>query len=318
MLSRDQLGLPRLSVDIDLNYVGGADRATMLAERPRVEQALEQVFGRSGLAVKKSPTEYAGGKWRLSYTTALGRSGTEGEHQIRPINSIGLALSRPSPRPDDGDSIRGGQSGRVVDATKLVVTLGLHDSMNTGHTHIMTLPPLDPLADLSYRHRQVGSADAYAEDVEARDHALIEREFRTLLATSVPGSSTQDGRDGEQEDAQVGQEADTGDVGDIDDHVLVHRPVAALGHLPQAGDPRLDAMTLVLPRLVGGDDAGEFGPRPDHAHRSTEHVPQLRQLVQAPSAKKTAQTGQAGIVGVLVAPPPLVPIVRHERLAPVG
>lgn len=70
------LDLPRLSVDIDLNYIGAADRATMLAERRRVEQALEQVFGRLGLTVKKAPSEHAGGKWRLSYTTALGRSGT--------------------------------------------------------------------------------------------------------------------------------------------------------------------------------------------------------------------------------------------------
>ena len=68
--------LPRLSVDIDLNYVGAGDRETMLAERPRVEQALEQVFGRAGLTVKRAPTEHAGGKWRLSYLTALGRSGT--------------------------------------------------------------------------------------------------------------------------------------------------------------------------------------------------------------------------------------------------
>jgi predicted nucleotidyltransferase component of viral defense system len=70
------LDLPRLSVDIDLNYIGAADRQTMVAERPRVEQALEQVFGRAGLTVKRAPTEHAGGKWRLSYTTALGRPGS--------------------------------------------------------------------------------------------------------------------------------------------------------------------------------------------------------------------------------------------------
>ena len=29
--------LPRLSVDLDLNYVGAADRATMLVERPRLQ-----------------------------------------------------------------------------------------------------------------------------------------------------------------------------------------------------------------------------------------------------------------------------------------
>lgn len=70
------LGLPRLSVDIDLNYIGAADRETMLAERPRVEQALQQVAGRMGLTVKRTPTEHAGGKWRLTYASASGRPGT--------------------------------------------------------------------------------------------------------------------------------------------------------------------------------------------------------------------------------------------------
>lgn len=69
------LDLPRLSVDIDLNYVGRADREEMLAERPRLEQALEQVFGRAGLTVRRIPDSHAGGKWRLSYTSALGRPG---------------------------------------------------------------------------------------------------------------------------------------------------------------------------------------------------------------------------------------------------
>jgi len=70
------LGLPRLSVDIDLNYVGASDRETMLAERPRVEQALQQVAGRMGLTIRRAPNEHAGGKWRLTYTTALGRPGS--------------------------------------------------------------------------------------------------------------------------------------------------------------------------------------------------------------------------------------------------
>lgn len=67
--------LPRLSVDIDLNYVGAADRETMLAERPKLDTALGQVVGRLGLMVKRVPGDHAGGKWRLSYTSALGRPG---------------------------------------------------------------------------------------------------------------------------------------------------------------------------------------------------------------------------------------------------
>ncbi len=70
------LDLPRLSVDIDLNYVGAPDRETMLAERPRVETAIQQVAGREGLTVRRVPTEHAGGKWRLTYLSASGRPGT--------------------------------------------------------------------------------------------------------------------------------------------------------------------------------------------------------------------------------------------------
>lgn len=65
--------VPRLSVDIDLNYIGAPDLETMEAERPRIEQALQQVTGRMGLSTQRTPTEHAGGKWRLSYTSVLGR-----------------------------------------------------------------------------------------------------------------------------------------------------------------------------------------------------------------------------------------------------
>jgi len=64
--------LPRLSVDIDLNYVGSSDRDVMLADKPKLEQAIQAVCSREGLTVKRVPTEHAGGKWRLSYMTVAG------------------------------------------------------------------------------------------------------------------------------------------------------------------------------------------------------------------------------------------------------
>ena len=67
--------VPRLSVDIDLNYIGAASRETMLAERPKVEQAVQAVCSREGLAIKRVPTDHAGGKWRLTYLGAKGNSG---------------------------------------------------------------------------------------------------------------------------------------------------------------------------------------------------------------------------------------------------
>lgn len=67
--------VPRLSVDIDLNYIGAADRTTMLAERPKIEQAVQAVCSREGLAVKRVPTDHAGGKWRLTFVGTKGGSG---------------------------------------------------------------------------------------------------------------------------------------------------------------------------------------------------------------------------------------------------
>ncbi len=64
--------VPRLSVDIDLNYVGARDRATMLADKPKMEQAVQAVCAREWLTVKRMPSEHAGGKWRLSFVNTAG------------------------------------------------------------------------------------------------------------------------------------------------------------------------------------------------------------------------------------------------------
>lgn len=69
------LNIPRLSVDIDLNYIGAIELERMLADRPKVEKAVQAVFSREGFTVKKKPGEHAGGKWRLSYQSFEGLSG---------------------------------------------------------------------------------------------------------------------------------------------------------------------------------------------------------------------------------------------------
>lgn len=70
------LDVPRLSVDIDLNYIGAADRDTMLAERPKVDQAIDAVCRREGFAVRRAARdEHAGGKWSLRYESSVGEGG---------------------------------------------------------------------------------------------------------------------------------------------------------------------------------------------------------------------------------------------------
>ena len=44
--------------------------------RPRIEQAVQAVFSREGFAVRRTPDEHAGGKWRLSYPSYTGQSGS--------------------------------------------------------------------------------------------------------------------------------------------------------------------------------------------------------------------------------------------------
>jgi hypothetical protein len=66
---------PRLSVDIDMNYIGARDRDTMLDERPRLDAAVQAVCGREGLSVRRFPAEHAGGKWRLSFASVLASRG---------------------------------------------------------------------------------------------------------------------------------------------------------------------------------------------------------------------------------------------------
>lgn len=68
------LDVPRLSVDIDLNYVAHPGREEMLKDRPKIEQALTAVFSREGFTVKRMPEDHAGGKWILGYQSALGQS----------------------------------------------------------------------------------------------------------------------------------------------------------------------------------------------------------------------------------------------------
>ncbi len=67
--------LPRLSVDIDLNYIGQLDRKKMLLERPGVEKSLEAIFHREGLIIRHVPAKHAGGKWQLRYVSVLGGNG---------------------------------------------------------------------------------------------------------------------------------------------------------------------------------------------------------------------------------------------------
>lgn len=66
--------VPRLSVDIDLNYIGAEDKDGLAEIRPKIEQALTAVFSREGFNVRRVPDEHAGGKWPLQYQSFAGQT----------------------------------------------------------------------------------------------------------------------------------------------------------------------------------------------------------------------------------------------------
>lgn len=65
--------LPRLSVDIDLNYIGSIDRETMLSERPILQKIVIAICERHGLTLNRNPNRHAGGKMVWRYSSALGQ-----------------------------------------------------------------------------------------------------------------------------------------------------------------------------------------------------------------------------------------------------
>lgn len=67
--------LPRLSVDIDLNYIGSANREVMLSERPLLHQVIIEICKRHGLTLARNPNRHAGGKMIWRYPSALGQMG---------------------------------------------------------------------------------------------------------------------------------------------------------------------------------------------------------------------------------------------------
>jgi hypothetical protein len=70
------LDVPRLSMDIDINYVGQRELEAMRAARPRFEAAVVACCEREDCTVRRMPGEHAGGKLRLRYTAATDGTGS--------------------------------------------------------------------------------------------------------------------------------------------------------------------------------------------------------------------------------------------------
>ncbi|MGA2098783.1 MAG: nucleotidyl transferase AbiEii/AbiGii toxin family protein [Candidatus Acidiferrum sp.] len=68
------LNLARLSVDIDLNYIGYADRQAALKDRPEIVKAVEQIATGLGYQLQNGVDDYALREWHLNFKNHAGRS----------------------------------------------------------------------------------------------------------------------------------------------------------------------------------------------------------------------------------------------------
>lgn len=66
------LPLPRLSVDIDVNFVGEVEHAHLAAVRQDFVRSVVQCCQLAGCRVLHTPGEHAGGKLRFRFPSALG------------------------------------------------------------------------------------------------------------------------------------------------------------------------------------------------------------------------------------------------------
>lgn len=100
------LDLDRLSVDIDLNYIGALDVAAMERERQEVDAAIDCLFTSQGYRVCRRPTGHAGGKWIARYTARRHRvSETFSRQVLLPEckNCCNMSSGMPQSGLDTGD-----------------------------------------------------------------------------------------------------------------------------------------------------------------------------------------------------------------------
>src|ERR687895_2620192 len=124
------------------------------------------------------------------------------------------------------------------------------------------------------------------------------------IATSLGGPGERPGRLGEdapgrcREGAQIEPHRAIGDPLEIVRQLLGHRRLVAAADLREAGQAGTDDQSLPVRRQVGGkllEEARADRARPDEAHVSLEHVPELRDLVDLGRAQPAAERRDLGL-----------------------
>ncbi len=193
--------VPRLSVDIDLNYIGAPDLETTKRERPQIEEAIQAVCARQELTVRRIPGDHAGGKWQLRYPSAAG-----GQCNLEVDVNFMFRVPLWPIRHLDSYPVGSAAAGAIptVDihelaAGKLVALLARRQARDLFDSHqVLCLDYLDPLrlrvGFVVYgAMNRVDWRSVSVEQVDFNTEA-IGRQLLPLLRTSEGAAGTQYGR----------------------------------------------------------------------------------------------------------------------------
>ena len=179
---------PRLSVDIDLNYVGAEERDIMRADRSPVEQAIELIARRLGLAPQTpKKEEHAGRSWVLRYASALG--GTD-NLKIDLIYTLAAALLRSRPAELRTPAARAYAAGEPYDPARLPLFEALFSALRAG-----TWPDRPDAAAPQPAFGHAAFFDAYFSNyIEGTDFP-VEQALRIVFQGEIPASRPADAHD---------------------------------------------------------------------------------------------------------------------------
>src|SRR5260221_11119388 len=79
-------------------------------------------------------------------------------------------------------------------------------------------------------------------------------------------------------------------------HVEFERRTIPRRNLPETRDPGFNVKAPELVKFVVVDLINRMRPRPNQAHLPTQHVPELRQFIEAVAADNSSATGDFGVV----------------------
>jgi hypothetical protein len=131
-------------------------------------------------------------------------------------------------------------------------------------------------------------------------------------------------KDGLEQDVEIGNHRPLGDVvhvvfDAVDKVVLDIHGAAVAVHLGPTGDAGLHAMAAgimrhdLMAQLLSRPHGDRVRTGADHGHLTTDHIQELRQLIQAGLAQELSDTGDAGIVAARLLSAPIVEPVDTHR-----